>query len=181
MYLQSFHLIHSWPAGRKSLESLSPLPVVFHLSRWGFKGHCLQVYPCLFCGSVCQQDLGCCIRREIADFSSSVLDQRPTISKGCQAFPMFAQCLSLLRHRKRWHGPQGPSPSPPLPPSLPSWSPVITHSGSRTFQFTVKSVLFSGEITNVFTLHSVEECVLRLDTGGVFTARQPVIKQKILW
>lgn len=89
VYLQSFHLIHSWPAGRKSQESLSPLPVFFHLTRWGFKGHCLQVYPCLFCCSVCQQDLGCCIRREIVDFSSSVLDQRPTISKAAS----LSQCL----------------------------------------------------------------------------------------
>lgn len=97
VYLQSFHLIHSWPAGRKSQESLSPLPVFFHLSQWGFKGHCLQVYPCLFCGSVCQQDLGCYIRREIVDFSSSVLDQRPTISKSAslsQCLPNVCPCSS---------------------------------------------------------------------------------------
>lgn len=69
----------------------------FQLSHWGFKGHCLQVYPCLFCGAVCQQDLGCYIRQEIVDFSSSVLDQRPTISKAAslsQCLPNVCPCFS---------------------------------------------------------------------------------------
>ncbi|KAM7367918.1 hypothetical protein PAMP_014183 [Pampus punctatissimus] len=35
------------------------------------------------------QDLGCCIRQEIVDFSSSVLDQRPTISEAAT----LSQCL----------------------------------------------------------------------------------------
>lgn len=86
MYLQSFHLIHSWPTGRKSLESLSPLPV-FSLA--GGSKVIVFRYPCLFCGSVCQRDLGCCIRQEIVDFSSSVLYQRPTISKSAS----LSQCL----------------------------------------------------------------------------------------
>lgn len=138
MYLQPFHLIHSWPAGRKSQKSLSPLPVFSPHSTLprggGFKGHCLQVYPCLFCGSVCQQDLGCSIRQEIVDFSSSVLDQRPTISKSAslsQCLPNVCPCSSTENVDTV---PKVPLQVPPPPHThLPLWSSVITRSGSRTF------------------------------------------------
>lgn len=110
----------------------------FHFSRWGFKGHCLQVYPCLLCGSVCQQDLGCCIRQEIVDFSSSVLDQRPTISKAAslsQCLPNICPCSGTEN--------VDTVPKVPLqvPPSL--RGRLLSHTQVQEhFPFSVKSVVF---------------------------------------
>lgn len=50
VYLQSFHLIHSWPAERKPLESLSLLPVFSTDPAEGSKVIVFR-YPCLFCVS----------------------------------------------------------------------------------------------------------------------------------
>lgn len=63
-------------------------------------------------------------------FSSSVLDQRPTISKAAS----LSQCLSNVCPCSGTEN-VDTVPKVPLqvPPSLPSWSPVITRSGSRTF------------------------------------------------
>ena len=81
-----------------------PLPL-------GFKGHCLQVsmFALWLCVSARPWLL-----YQTGDCGLLLLSLRSTAHylKGCQPFPMFAQCLSLVRHRKRWHGPQGLSPSP---------------------------------------------------------------------
>lgn len=81
-------LIHSWPAGRKSLESLSPLPVFSTSPTGGFKGHCLQVsmFVLWLCVSARPWLL---YQTGDSGLSSSVLDQRPTISEAAR----LSQCL----------------------------------------------------------------------------------------
>lgn len=122
MYLQSFHLIHSWPVGshRSHFHHFLFFPPFPLGGGWGGSKVIVFRYPCLFGGPVCQRDLGRCIRREIVDSSSSVLDQRRSISKAAS----LSQCLPNVCP---WSGtenvdtvPKVPSPSPPPPP------PVVT-------------------------------------------------------
>lgn len=144
----------------------------FHLSRWGFKGHCLQVYPCLLCGSVCQQDLGCCIRQEIVDFSSSVLDQRPTISKAAS----LSQCLSNICPCS---GTENVDTVPKVPLQVP---PPFVVACYHTLRFKnifhlVLRVCFSFSAETVFFKLShytfSGKCVSQHGVSGGFTARQP--------
>lgn len=99
------------PAGLKARLSLSPFPVFPTSPRMGFKGHCLQVYPCLFCSCVSARPWRL-YQTGDSGLQFFSLGSTANYLKGCQSFPMFAQCLSLLQHRKLWHGPQGPCASP---------------------------------------------------------------------
>lgn len=121
MYLQSFHLIYFWPAGRKSPESISPLSIFPSLPLRVQRSLSSGIHVC----SACQQDLGCCITQEIVDFSSSVLDQRPTISKAAS----LSQCLPNACPRS---GTQNVDTVPKVLLQVPPPS-VIAQSGSRTF------------------------------------------------
>lgn len=69
--------------------------------------------------AVCEQDLGSYIRQEIVDFSSSVLDQRPTISKAAslsQCLPNVCPCSSTENFDTV---PKVPCASPSLHPPPP--------------------------------------------------------------
>lgn len=106
VYIQSFHLIHSWP-GREShwshLNHFLFFPTSHHHR---FKGHCLQVSVFVLWLCVSARPW---LLYQTGDSGLQLLSLRSTAHylRGCQPFPMFAQRLSLLRHRKRWHGPQG--------------------------------------------------------------------------
>lgn len=70
---------------------------------------------CVCSAAVCQQDLGGYVRQEIVDFSSSVLDQRPTISKAAslsQYLPNVCPCSSTENFDTV---PKVPAQGPPRP------------------------------------------------------------------
>lgn len=89
---------------------------------------------------------------------------------------MFAQCLSLLRHRKRWHGPQGPSPSPPsLRGHLLSHTQVQEH-----FRLLLKSVCFSAGIVFFKLSHSWKVCFTAWWQWGIYNTATTKITSS-LW
>ena len=87
--------------------------------------------------AVCQQDLGGYIRQEIVDFSSSVLDHRPAISKAAslsQCLPNVCPCSSTENFDTVPKVPvQAPPPQPPRPPARPP-TPTPTPV-SHSFRF----------------------------------------------
>lgn len=173
VYLQSFHLIHSWPAGRKSLESLSPLPVFFPPLPLGGSKVIVFRYPCLFCGSVCQRDLGCCIRREIVDFSSSVLDQRPTISKAAS----LSQCLPNVCPCS---GTENVDTVPKVPLQVPPPSAVTCYHTLRfknIFHLLLRVCFFSFSLS----FHISGKCVLLYSLTAVGDLQCTDYKQSIFF
>lgn len=134
------------PAGLKARQPLSLLPVFpTSLSPPPLRGSKVIVFRYIHVCSaaVCQQDLGGYIRQEIVDFSSSVLDQRPTISKAAS----LSQCLPNVCPRSSTENfdtvPKVPraSPHPPLHHPTSLWSFNIDSLSVKSFFFFLFSYL----------------------------------------